>query len=197
MAGWRCRSVAAEAVQRQDCADAVADRFLSGDSVGAGGAFLESEDLLGHRGGELFAPPRPWQRLVVKQQQRASRVRLQASALDLGLEVQDDPFVAEADAEVLKAPVPAAGLRQHVVELVAEDGGGVTARSPEASFAAPATMIVVEHPPVHDRVAQFDRARIPGALLDVMALAVNLSKLSGLAAIVVVAGEHFDLLGQL
>ena len=98
----------------------------------------------------------------------------EASGLDVGLEVQDDPFVAEADAEVLKAPVPAAGLRQDVVELVAEHGGDMTARSPEASFAAPATMIVVEHPPVHDRVAQFDGAGVLGALLDVMALAVNL-----------------------
>ena len=153
------RSVAAEAVERQDCADAVADRFLARDAVGAGRAFLESEDLLGHRGGELFAPPRPWQRLVVEQQQRPGGVGLETAGVDLRLEVEHNPLVAEADAEVLKASVPASGLRQHVVELVAEHGGDVTARSPQVGFAAPAAMIVVEHPPAHDRVAQLDGAR--------------------------------------
>ena len=106
--------------------------------------------------------------------------------------MEHDPLVAEADAEVLKASVPASRPRQHLVELSAVDGGGVTGRSPQRGFAAPATMIVVEHPPVHDRVAQFDGAGVLGALLDVMALAVNLSKLSGLAATVVVADEHLD-----
>ena len=78
---------------------------------------------------------------------------MQTPDLDLGLKVEHDALVAEADAEVLKAPVPAAGLRQRVVELVAVHGGGVTGRGPKRRFAAAATMIVVEHPPVSERVA--------------------------------------------
>ena len=129
---------------------------------------------------------------MVKQQQGPGGVGLETAGADLRLEVEHNPLVAEADAEVLKASVPASGVRQHVVELGAVHGGGVTGRSPQRGFAAPATMIVVEHPPVHDRVAQFDGARVLGAMFDVMVLAVNLSKRSGLAAIVVVADEHLD-----
>jgi hypothetical protein len=45
--------------------------------------------------------------------------------------MQHHAFVAETDAEVLKAPVSASGLRQPVVELIAEHGGGgMTGRSP-------------------------------------------------------------------
>ena len=97
--------------------------------------------------------PSPWERLVVEEQQRAGGVALEAAGVDLGLEVEHDSLVAEADAEVLKAPVPAAGLRQRVVELVAVHGGGVTGRGPKRRFAAAGTMIVVEHPPVSERVA--------------------------------------------
>jgi len=43
---------------------------------------------------------------VVEQQQRPGGVALQTAGLDARFEVKDDPFVAEPDAEVLKAPVP-------------------------------------------------------------------------------------------
>jgi hypothetical protein len=131
---------------------------LARDAVGAGDAVLESHDLLGHRGGELFAPPGPRKRLVIEQQQRPGRVRLQATVWDLRLDVDHDLLVAEPHAEILQAPVPASGLRQHVVELISEHRSGVTARRPHARFAAPCAMIVVEHPPVHGRVAQLQDA---------------------------------------
>jgi hypothetical protein len=58
---------------------------------------LESEDLLGHRGGELLPPSRARERLVVEQQHRAGGVRLEATPLDPGFEVDHDPLVAESD----------------------------------------------------------------------------------------------------
>jgi hypothetical protein len=63
--------------------------------------FLEAADLLGHGGGELLAPARPGEGLVVEQEHGAGGVGLQAVRFDMGLEVDDDAFVAEADAEVL------------------------------------------------------------------------------------------------
>ena len=110
---------------------------------------------------------------MVEQQQRPRGVALQTAGVDLGLEVQHDALVAEADAEVLKAPVPAAGLRQDVVELVAVHGGGVTGRGPKRGFAAAGAMIVVEHPPVGDRVAQVHDACRDGMSLEVVLLAVD------------------------
>jgi hypothetical protein len=56
---------------------------------------------------------------VVEQQHRAGGAGLQAFRFDVGLEVDDDAFVADADAEALQASVPAAGLGEEVVELVA------------------------------------------------------------------------------
>src|SRR5450755_2773779 len=114
----------------------------------------------------------------------------------MGLDVQHHPLVAEADAEVLQAPVPAAGRRQHLVELAAEHGGGVTGRDPHRRFAAPPAVIVIEHPPADDRVAQLDRSCPDGVVLEVMLLAVDPSHLSVLVAAVVFAHEHLDLLGK-
>ena len=153
-----------------------------GIAVGGGGAFLELADLVGHRGGELLAPAGPRQRLVVQEQQRAGGVALEAAGVDLGLEVEHDALVAEADAEVLKAAVAASGLRQRVVELVAVHGGGVTGRGPERGFAASGAMIVVEHPPVRDRVAQLHDTCGEGVSLEVVLLAVDVLQLSGLLA---------------
>ena len=144
-----------------------------GTAVGARGAFLQPQDLGGHRGGELFAPASPWQRLVVEQQHRPRGVALHTAGLDVRFEVQDDSFVAEADAEVLKSPVPAAGLRQDVVELVAVDGGGVTGRRPERGLAPSRAVIVVEHPPVRDRIAQLHDSGRNRVLLEVVLLAVD------------------------
>ncbi len=82
---WRLSwPVAAEAVERHDRADAVADRFPARDGVGGGCAFLELCELLGHRGGEVLAPARPRQGLVVEQQLRPGGVRLQAAVFELG-----------------------------------------------------------------------------------------------------------------
>ena len=63
---------------------------------------------------------------MVEQQQRPGRVRFQPTRRNVGLQVQHDPLVAEADPEVLKAPVSASGLRQHVVELITEHRRDVT-----------------------------------------------------------------------
>ena len=133
---------------------------------------------------------------MVQEQQRAGGVALEAAGVDLGLEVEHDAFVAEADAEVLKAAVAAAGLRQDVVELVAVDGGGVTGRGPERRFAAAGSMIVVEHPPVSERVAQLHGACGDGVSLEVMLLAVDVLQMSGLVAVVLLADEHLDLRGE-
>ena len=148
-----CGAVATEAVERHDRADALADRLLARDAVGGGGAFLELADLVWHRGGELLAPAGPRERLVVQEQERAGGVALEAAGVDLGLEVEHDALVAEADAEVLKAPVPTPGLRQDVVQLVTVHRGGVTGRAPDRRFPAAGAMIVIEHPPVSERVA--------------------------------------------
>ena len=116
---------------------------------------------------------------MVEQQQRPGGVALEATGVDLGLEVQDDSLVAEADAEVLKASVPASGLRQHVVELIAEHGGGVTGRGPQRRFAPPGAMVVVEHPPAHDRVAQLHGTCRDGVSLEVVLLAVDVRSCPG------------------
>jgi hypothetical protein len=139
----------------------------------AGRAFLKSQDLLGHRGGERLPPAGPRQRLVVEHEKRTGRVRLKAARVHLRLDVQGDPLVAEADPEVLKAPVAAAGLRQHVVELVRAHGGYMTARGPQARFAAPPAVIVVKHPPARDRIAQIHCACGDGASFEVVLLAVD------------------------
>ena len=52
---------------------------------------------------------------MVEQQQSSGSVALQTAGRDVRFEVPDDPFVSEADAEVLPAPVPATGRRQDVV----------------------------------------------------------------------------------
>ena len=139
----------------------------------AGGVFLESADLVGHRGGELVAPASPGEGFVVEEQHRAGGVGLQALRFDVGLEVDDDAFVAEADAEVLQASVPAAGLGEGVVELVAVDGDDVAAGGPGAGFAAAGAVVVVEHPPARDRVADLDDPAAHGAALDMSALALR------------------------
>ena len=134
---------------------------------------MESPDLVGHPVGELLAPPGPRQRLVIQQQHRPRRVGLEAIGLDAGLEVQHYTLVAEADAEVLKAPVAASGLRQQFVELITEDRPGVTGASPHAGFATAAAMVVIEHPPVCDGVAQLHRACRDSGPFEVVALAVD------------------------
>ena len=91
---------------------------------------------------ELLAPAGPRERLVVQEQQGAGGVALRRGG-DLGLEVQHDALVAEADAEVLKAPVPTPGLRQDVVQLVAVHRGDVTGRAP-VSLPGDGLMIVIE-----------------------------------------------------
>ncbi len=110
----------------------------------------------------------------------------------LGLDVQNHSLVAEADAEVLQASVPAAGRRQHVVELVAEHGGGVTGRGPQRRLAAPGAVIVVEHPPADDRVAQLHGPCRDGVVLEVVLLAVDPPQ-GLLVAAVVFAHEDLDL----
>ena len=57
-------------------------------------------------------------------------------------------------------------------------------------------MVVVEHPPACDRVAQLHGARGDGVPLDVVLLTVDPSQLSGLVAVVLLAHEHFDLGGK-
>ncbi len=161
-------------------------------AVGAGGAFLEPQDLLGHRGGELLAPPGRRQWFVVEQQHGAGSVGFETTGLGLRLEVQHHPLVAEADAEVLKAPVAAAGLRQHVVELISEDRCGVTGRGPFNGFATPAAMIVVKQPPVRKRVAQLHRTRRDRAPVEVVPLAVDPPQLPRLAAAKVLAHQQLD-----
>ena len=126
----------------------------------------------------------------------SARCCTETTGLGLGLDVQHHPLVAEADPEVLQAPVPAARRRQHVVELVAEHGGGVTGRRPHSRFAAPPAVIVVEHPPADDRVAQLDRSCRDGVVLEVMLLAVDPSQLRCVVAAVVFAHEDLDLLGK-
>ena len=60
---------------------------LARHAVSARGAFLEPQDLCGHRGGELLAPASPWQWLVVEQQQRSGGVALQTAGRDVRFEV--------------------------------------------------------------------------------------------------------------
>ena len=154
------------------------------------------QDLGGHRGGELLAPASPWQRLVVEQQQRPGGVALETAGLDVRLEVQYDPLVAEADAEVLKAPVPAAGLRQHVVELVAEHGGGVTGRGPQRAFAAPAAMVVVEHPPAARSRRSARTAPAATACCSRWCCSPWIALQRRARVAVLVADEHLDLRGE-
>ena len=87
----------------------------------------------------------------------------------MGLEVDDDAFVAEADAEVLQAPVSTAGLGEEVVELVTVDRDGVAAGGPGGGFAAAGAVVVVEHPPARDRIAQLHATRGARAALDMSA----------------------------
>jgi hypothetical protein len=193
--GGRARgAITAEAVERHDRAHALADRLFARDCVRAGRSFLQLADLGRHRGSELLTPASPWQRLVVKQQQRPSGVALETVGLDLRFDVQYHPHVAEADAEVLKTPGPATGSRQDVVELIAECGGDVTGRGPQRAFPPPAAMVVVEHPPLRDRVAQLDDTRSDRVLLEVVLLAVDALQLARVA--VLVAGGDLDLLGE-
>jgi hypothetical protein len=157
---WRsCWAVSAEAVERHDRADTAADRLPARHAIGVGGMLLKPPDVVWHRGGELLAPASPRLRLVVQEQQRARGVALQAARVDLRVDMQHDPLVAEVDADVLKAAVAASGLRQRVVELVAVDSGGVTSRGPKRGFAPAGSMIVVEHPPACERVAQLGLPR--------------------------------------
>jgi len=67
---------------------------------------------------------------MLEQQLRPRGVGLQSAGFHPRLQMQHHAFVAEADAEVLKTPVPAPGLRQYVVQLIAEHGRGMTGRSP-------------------------------------------------------------------
>ena len=180
-------------MERQDRGDALADSFLARDYVRAGCSLLQPQDLHGHRGGELLTPASPWQRLVVKQQQRPGGVALETVGLDVRFDVQYHPLVAEADAEVLKSPVSATGLRQDVVELIAEYGGDMTGRGPQRAFPPPAAMVVVEHPPLCDRVAQLDDTRSDRAVLEVVLLAVDALQLARVP--VLVADEDLDLPG--
>ena len=109
--------------------------------------------------------------------------------------MQYDPLVAEADAEVLKAPVPASGLRQDVVELVAEarrrrDRSRPTAwlRAAGARWSSSSThQCAIASLSSHD-------ARRDRALLEVVLLAVDALQLSGLVVAVLLADEHLDLL---
>jgi hypothetical protein len=55
-------------------------------------------------------------------------------------------------------------------------------------------MVVVEHPPLRDRVAQLDDTRSDRALLEVVLLAVDALQLARVA--VLVADEDLDLLGE-
>jgi Transposase, Mutator family len=62
-------------------------------------------------------------------------VGLQAIVVDLWLDVEDDAFVAEADPEVLQAAVAATRLRQLVIDLIAQQGSGVSCRRPQCDEA--------------------------------------------------------------
>ncbi len=128
---------------------------------------------------------------MIEQEHGAGGVGLQALRFDVRFEVNDDAFVAEADAEVLQAPVATAGLGNMVVELVAVDRDDVSAGGPRCGFAAAGAVVVVEHPPARDRIAQLNNAAADGPALDVKALAVHMVELSGLVAAVVLADEHF------
>ncbi len=68
----------------------------------------------------------------------------------------------------------------------------MAAGGPGAGFAAAGAVVVVEHPPARDRVAELDDAAADGAALDVSALSLHAGELSGLAAAVVFADEHLD-----
>ena len=57
-------------------------------------------------------------------------------------------------------------------------------------------MIVVEHPPARERVAELDRAGRDGVPLEVVLLAVDVLQLPGLVAVVLLAHEHLDLRGE-
>jgi hypothetical protein len=61
---------------------------------------------------------------------------------------------------------------------------------------SPVAVLVVEHPPVGDRVGQPDRACCDGVLLDLVSLAVDASELPAFIADVVLADEHLDLWGE-
>ena len=133
---------------------------------------------------------------MVQEQERAGGVALEASGLAVRLEVQHDALVAEADAEVLKPPVAATGLRQRVVELVAVHGVGVTGRGPKRGFAAARAVVVVEHPPMRERVAELHGACGEGVLLKVVLFAADVLQLSGFLALVLRADKHLDLRGE-
>ena len=57
-------------------------------------------------------------------------------------------------------------------------------------------MIVVEHPPVRERVAQLHDTGGDGVSLEVVLLAVDGLQLSGLVAVALLADEHLDLGGE-
>ena len=72
----------------------------------------------------------------------------------------------------------------------------MTGRGPDAGFAAPGTIVVVEHPPAGERVTQFDDTRSDRALLEVVLLSVDALKPSGLVVAVLFPHEHLDLGGE-
>ena len=57
-------------------------------------------------------------------------------------------------------------------------------------------MIVIEHPPVRERVAQLHDACGDRVSLEVVLLAVDVLQLSGLVAVALLADEHLDLGGE-
>jgi len=117
-------------------------------------------------------------------------------ASTLRLKVEHDALVAEADAEVLKAAVAPSGLRQDVVELGAVDGGDMTGRGPNRGLAPSGAMIVVEHPPESNRVAQLHGTCGNAPLLEVVLFAVDVAQMPGLLARAPLADEHLDLGGE-
>ncbi len=94
--------------------------------------FLQAQDLVGHRRGELLPPTDPRQRFAVDEQLGAGDVGLKAAVVDLGFDVEHDAFVAKPDPEVLQAAVSAVGLREKLIQLVVyqRHGGPVEVHGP-------------------------------------------------------------------
>ena len=68
----------------------------------------------------------------------------------------------------------------------------MTGRRPTRGFTPPGALVVVEHPPARDRVAQLDDTGGDCASLEVVLLALDPLQLSGLVSAVLLANQHLD-----
>jgi hypothetical protein len=195
----RRRAVRAEVVEREVALEAGGDCQLSGGIVLDGQLLLQGDDLSWWLLGHFAGPSDPGKGVMVEQQEAPGRVRLDAVRLDDGLEIQNDPLVPKPDPEVLKALVAAADRRQLVVELALEERRSVPGRTPLARLSPAPFVIVVQQPPVADRVLKLDAPARHGTAFELGELSADAPQGPGILPTLagrVPAHEHLDVVGD-